>query len=112
MPRSVPAALRDILIILGVLFLASCGASDQPLEPEDSEDEEVVIETGPFRVLTYNIQIAAFGNDFRTNRLPLIKESIKTKRPRLHRLPGGRCSERQDRWGRPPLPLPSFVWAT
>ena len=55
MPRSVPAALPDILIILGVLFLASCGASDQPLEPEDSEDEEVVIETGPFRVLTYNI---------------------------------------------------------
>jgi hypothetical protein len=95
MPRSVPAALRDILIILGVLFLASCGASDQPLEPEDSEDEEVVIETGPFRVLTYNIQIAAFGNDFRTNRLPLIKESIKKQRPQLHRLPGGLCSERQ-----------------
>jgi len=41
----------------------------------------VVIETGPFRVLTYNIQIAAFGNDFKTNRLPLIKESIEKNSP-------------------------------
>jgi endonuclease/exonuclease/phosphatase family metal-dependent hydrolase len=70
---------RCLPTILGILFVASCSASDQPLGPD--EDDVEVVQTGSFRVLTYNIQIAVFGTEFRTVRLPLIKESIEENRP-------------------------------